>query len=458
MVNQRRSARRKYDRASTTDDGLDKNDEERPSSTISDEEDVDTIQIQILDSAQKKFKIPSINPKTCTVQQLKNIGCAIHGVSPPQQRLIYMGKLLNEDTSLLTSYGIKNDLCIIHLFPKPTVVIDRRGGGAEDTSLCAPASSNNDNDDSDTETAHIPQIVLDASEAERHSNVIILSSHEAFEILHRLRLCAFCLLVYSSMELLQDLTLWMGNSFADKGNGCNMFDDSCTEHKPDEPTDTTSPTLSYGEENGPPAWESWNYIQVLISMFSFYVAMLGIKVTTEHELRTARLFWNLLVLLALLWNGCYYWSTVRELQNDIAKRKANPSPDEEYEDDDAGPNIEPPDSMESNLEMESPYSLALYYTSFLLILWLVFLFWARQFKNLMEEAGAEAEERTRSLTNVTSLNSTGYGGAGLQTVDSDPSERGRGTTNESRVTEGASDSNRGGVYDLELQVEGRSIT
>merc|ERR1719491_280651 len=224
MVNQRRSARRKYDRASTTDDGLDKNDEERPSSTISDEEDVDTIQIQILDSAQKKFKVPSINPKTCTVQQLKDIGCAIHGVSPPQQRLIYMGKLLNDDTSLLSVYGIVKDLCIVHLFPKPTVVIDRSRGSAEDTSLCTPAPGDNGpNSDTGTETAHIPRIVLDASEAERHSNVIILSSHEAFEILHRVRLCAFCLLVYSPMEILQDLTLWMGNFLSDSGGTSEGF-------------------------------------------------------------------------------------------------------------------------------------------------------------------------------------------------------------------------------------------
>merc|ERR1719491_131092 len=379
MVNQRRSARRKYDRASTTDDGLDKNDEERPSSTISDEEDVDTIQIQILDSAQKKFKIPSINPKTCTVQQLKDIGCAIHGVSPPQQRLIYMGKLLNDDTSLLSVYGIVKDLCIVHLFPNPTVVIDRSRGSAEDTSLCTPAPGDNGpNSDTGTETAHIPRIVLDASEAERHSNVIILSSHEAFETLHRVRLCAFCLLVYSSMNLLQNLTLWMGKYFND-----NM--DGAAPHTPDEPTDTTSSEEDIS--NQMEVWESPDYIDALISMFSFYVAMLGIKVTTEHELKTARLFWNLLVLLAIVWNGFYYWNLVRQIKVQENRKK------EESDGDDNNNSTDIP-SFDTNSD-EEIYDTALWYMSFLIILWLVFLFWARQFKNLMEEAGIEAEERTR---------------------------------------------------------------
>jgi len=435
MVNQRRSARRKYDRASTKDNDPDNNDGEDLSSTIDDKEDADEIQIQILDSAQNKFTIPSINPKTCTVQQLKDIGCTIHGVSPPQQRLIYMGKLLKDDPSLLTSYGIKNDLCFIHLFPKPTVVIDRSGGGgAEDTSLCAPASSNDEND---TETAaHIPQIVLDASEAERHSNVIILSSHEAFETLHRVRLCAFCLLVYSSMELLQDLTLWMGKNFAD-----TMED--AESHHPDEPTDTTAT----GQAQSPMEWESSTYLDVLLSMFSFYVAMLGIKVTTEHELRTARLFWNLLVLLAIVWNAFYYWDMVNKIKEE---RERGESKDEN---DDAHNNsTDIPSDNPTNMDMDT----AFWYMCFFIMLWLVFLFWARQFKNLMEEAGIEAEERTRSLTNGTSLNAIGYGGADLAAVDSD------GAIDESRVTEGVGvglgDSNRGGGHDLELQVEGRSIT
>jgi len=454
-VNHRRSARRNYDRASTTDDKPGPNDDERISSPPppdGEDQDIDAIQLQILDSAQNKFTIPSITPTTCTVQQLKDIGCAIHGVSPPQQRLIYMGKLLNDETACLDHYGIERDMAIIHLFPKPTVVIDRSGGGGgEDTSLCSPSSNNNDNNN-DHETAHIPQIILDASEAERHSSVIILSSHEAFEILHRVRLCAFCLLVYSSMELLQDLTLWMGNSFNDSNrlSDCDDFGENCTEYiPPTEPTDTTIPS-----DQGIGVWESWKYIDVLISIFAFYVSMLGIKVTTEHERKTARLFWNLLVLLAVTWNGNYYRNLVREIEDDGVNKQSKTN--ENGTEDSNDPNGQ--DAVDPTTVGMSPYNLALWYMIFLLLLWFVFLFWARQFKNLMEEAGAEAEERTQSLTNVTTLNATGYGGADSVASESVNSEGGRATTGGSSVMNEGSDSNRGGVYDLELQVEGRTIT
>jgi len=449
MVNQRRSTRRKYDRASTTDDNPNLNDADRPSSSTTltlQTEDKDPITIQILDSAQNKFAIPSITPTTCTVQQLKDIGCAIHGVSPPQQRLIFMGKLLNEDTSCLSHYGIKRELSIIHLFPKPTVVIERSGGGdgGEDTSLCSPTS--NDNDANDNETAHIPQIILDASEAERHSSVIILSSHEAFEILHRVRLCAFCLLVYSSMELLQDLTLWMGKSLNNDNEYCDDDDnDGCPEYRPDEPTDTTAPSPNGNSDHL--QWKSWNYFDVLLSIFAFYVSMLGIKVTTEHERSTARLFWNLLVLLAVLWNGFYYWRAVQDIMDDRQKRKGSKEGGGDHSNDNGS------DASDPSLEETSPYNLALWYMSFLFLIWFVFLFWARQFKNMMEEAGAEAEERTRSLSNGTTLNATGYGGADSVGVESDASQ---GVQN--GVTDGVVDPNRGEAYDLELQLEGRSIT
>jgi len=443
MVNSRRSARRNYDRASTCDDDPDTNDEGRSSASTSlrlqtnadSAEDVDTIQIQILDSAQNKFTIPSVAPSTWTVQQLKDIGCDKHGVPPLQQRLIYMGKLLNEDTAFLSHYGIEKDLSIIHLFPKPNVVIDR-SGGRENTSLCS-ANNSNDNNANAHETAHIPQIILDASEAERHSSVIILSSHEAFEILHRVRLCAFCLLVYSSMELLQDLTLWMGKSFRDNDGlkDCDydaLADDNCMEYKPDEPTDTTAPS-PYGDD-GYGVWESWNYIDVLISLYAFYVAMLGIKVTTEHERKTARLFWILLLVLAVTWNGFYYWNLVREIKEERNKAKGGG-----FDNDDQNGQ----DSIDPTLGDMSPYNLALWYMSFLFLLWFVFLFWARQFKNLMEEAGAEADDRTRNLTSVTTLNEAGYGGA------NNPND----SVNSENLPDTAS-----GDFDLELQVEGRTIT
>ena len=70
------------------------------------------------------------------------------------------GELLNNDTAVLSHYGIKKDLSIVHLFPKLTVVIDRSSGGGEneDTSLCSNKNKN-DNNANNNESAHIPQIL-----------------------------------------------------------------------------------------------------------------------------------------------------------------------------------------------------------------------------------------------------------------------------------------------------------
>jgi len=447
MANQRRTARRKYNRASTTDE-----DDDRCQSNTDDGTDKkinetkkETIEITILDSAQNRFAISSIDPKATTVQQLKELGMDVHAVPPDQQRLIYMGKMLTTDKAgddgeplRLSDYGIDKEGCIVHLFPKPKVVIDRNNDGessGQESSLANQGTGQNGSNAAEDSTAHIPQIILDASEAQRHSNVIILSSHEAFETLHRVRLCSFCLLVYSSMELLQDLALWMGGTNQDDGaNGSleySLNDDNGI--PPDEPTDTTVTGPfnddAFGAANSdfvPQVWETIDYLDVVVSVCALWVAMLGIKVTTEHELVTARLFCRCLVVVAAVWNALNYWVTVRDIVKVREKLHADDQPSSENDDlddrwGDNGDNDER-DEM-------SPYRLALWYMSFLFFLWGIFLFWAYQFRKLMEEAAAEAEERTRSF-----LTDAGVGS----------NEVGR---NSDEV---------GG--DLELQVEGREIT
>ena len=75
---------------------------------------------------------------------------------------------------------------------------------------------------------------MDAAEAERRSQILILSSTEVFEAQHRVKLLSFLLLIILSMELLTLLTMMMGMP-ADAGYGYN--DDI----PPGDPTDTTPP-------------------------------------------------------------------------------------------------------------------------------------------------------------------------------------------------------------------------
>jgi len=258
----------------------------------------------------------------------------------------------------------------------------------------SPSATDQDGGSSYDSVAHIPEIIVDASKVERHSNVIILSSHEAFKILRRVRLCACCLLVYSSIELLQDLKLLMGALQSD--NDSDMYSYDFDDDIPlDDPTDITTPGISDDEFVGdmdtvPQESESIDFVDIALSVFALWVSLLGIRVTRKHELVTARLFCNVLIVLAVIWNVFHYLMTV----HDIKRLSARFSEEDEPSFDDFLPSNY---SSSEDSNDTGAYLLALWYMSFLLFLWVIFLFWAHQFRKLMEAAFAEAEEGTKSF-------------------------------------------------------------
>ena len=236
------------------------------------------IHVTLMDGAQTKFNI------TCdaqwTVSEFKEVSAYITKVPPRSQRLIHMGKLL-QDASTLGECGINEDGKIIHLFPKPNVVINSN----TNNNNCEEGQTNNSNNNnggtdgtSTTAGAHIPQIILDSEEASRRSQILILSSQEIFEAQHRVKLFSFLLMIISSMELLTLMTLYVGvpqegdypgygGAGADGGGGGS---DSLP---PGNPTDTP-PSSSYG--NNTPmemrTWQNSDYFDTLISAFGFYVS------------------------------------------------------------------------------------------------------------------------------------------------------------------------------------------
>lgn len=48
----------------------------------------------------------------CTVYNLKKLIEKEEGISPEQQKLVFMGKILNDNNALLTDLNIKNTYCI----------------------------------------------------------------------------------------------------------------------------------------------------------------------------------------------------------------------------------------------------------------------------------------------------------------------------------------------------------
>ncbi|KAL3757532.1 hypothetical protein ACHAWU_010164 [Discostella pseudostelligera] len=367
------------------------------------------IHVTLMDGAQTKFNI------TCdaqwTVSEFKEVSSYVTKVPPRSQRLIHMGKLL-QDSLTLGECGINEDGKIIHLFPKPNVVITN--------SNCEEGQSNNNNSDSDgsaqntaadnTTGAHIPQIILDSEEASRRSQILILSSQEIFEAQHRVKLFSFLLMIISSMELLTLMTLYVGvpqegdyPGYGPGGGGPGGSDSL----PPGNPTDTP-PSSSYG--NAPMemrTWQNSDYFDTLISAFGFYVSLLGIQATTENTNQLAKRYLSCLVLAAVGSNCYYYYLNVLAQERHAQDRNL---PIDKYQ---------------------------LYTTSFVGILlpltvWMLCILRAYQFQALIREAEIEAEERTRA---------------------SYPGEEGTSNNNDNGNNSETSRTLQYGSEDLELTVE-----
>eukprot|EP00957_Ditylum_brightwellii_P150464 11457477-Ditylum_brightwellii.AAC.1 len=178
------------------------------------------INIIVLDSAQTKFTIPC--DATWTIAEFKKVSSTVHKIAPKSQRLIFMGKLLSDDSKTLKDYGVEEDGKIVHLFPKPNIVMVPSTSDAEGE--CGGNSTGVGRSNSST-GAHVPQIILDAEEANRQTQIRILSSHEIFEAQNRVKLLSFILLIWCSMELLTLFTIFLGVPADEPIGGAGIDDD-----------------------------------------------------------------------------------------------------------------------------------------------------------------------------------------------------------------------------------------
>ena len=332
------------------------------------------INVVVMDSAQSKFNIKC--DKNWKVREFKEASASSTKVAPQSQRLIHMGKLLS-DESTLEECGIKESDKIIHLFPKPNVVITNEGGTGQGND----ETNDEDNGEGTTEGgAHIPQIILDAEEASRRSQILILSSQEIFEAQHRVKIFSFLLMIISSMELLTLMTLFVGMSAEDPtgygGGGSGP--------PPGNPTDVP-PSGSNNSMGGQMrTWQNSDYFDAVISAFGFYVSLLGIKATTENTLQLAKRYFLCLCVAGVSFNAYYFY------MNAQAEKKH---------------------AQERNQQIATS---DLYTTAFVGILlpmtvWLLCIIRAYQFQHLIREAELEAEERTRGLEGEGTTNDSGSG-------------------------------------------------
>ena len=360
------------------------------------------INVNLLDGATKKFSI------TCdpawTVKEFKSANCLVTKVAPASQRLIHMGKLLQDDATL-DECGINQSEKVIHLFPRPNVVIT---DNTDDNDHQSNANNDGNEDTSGAEGgAHVPQIVLDAEEASRRSQILILSSTEIFEAQHRVKIFSFLLMIISSMELLTLMTLFVGgqaedNPYANHG-----------ETPPGNPTDEPTPSSQIQIRT----WQNSDYADTVISAFGFYVSLLGIRATTENTLQLAKQYF-LCIIVAAIANNCYYYY-INIQQEEKAAHQNNRTIDEQQ------------------LKADAFVGILLPMT-----VWALCVIRAYQFQSLIQEAEQEAEERTRDM---------------MPNIDGDGVEGG-GTTGQSSLPYGSgetvnSQSSPSEYNDLELRVE-----
>ena len=424
------------------------------------EDDGTSITITILETAHSKFYVRA--DPSWTVARFKKAGATRHGVAASGQRLIYMGRLLDDMTTLeecgLGSTGDVEESKIVHLFPKPNVVVrseDEHGdvsqalsaGGREGgDSSTATASNPSTGNPAGSSGAHVPQIYLDANEAS--SPVLILSSQEIFEAMHRVKLLSFLLLIMSSMELLTLFSIMMGGvPDTDAANGYSSYSGGGYEDiPPGDPTDTGPPQPSYDGQQVPMrTWRNSDYADLVVSCLGLYVSTLGIKATTESTVFLARQYFYGLVLAGLAWNGYQYYLNVQVYKEaeEAAEQAADDADDGGGGGGGLGPNEAP--------DYGSPYSAALGTLMIPLGVWFMCWFRAWEFQTLMQAAEEEAQERSRMLTGGQNSDRDEEEGTSGSEDDDESDERGRRRNNEEAphvVDE----------TEFSVQIEGRTIT
>lgn len=390
------------------------------------------INVTILDPAQKKFSL-SASTKWTTLT-LKQEGTKIHCVQPNQQRLICMGKLL-QDGMTLEEQGVNKDGVVVHLFPKPNVYV------SDSNSLGSGNNNGNGNVNSGVEMsnvreegggggAHIPQIILNSEEVSRRSQIVILSSQEAYEAMHRVRLLSFLLLAYCTLQILRDVTIYMAPPGAYQ-NYNNDGDDNMYVIPPGDPTDTTSNSMG-SDEDQLPEWQNRYYAEFTISVLGVYVALLGMKATTDQVGSIAKRFLILLGILGVCWTGYVFYCHV--IFNFALEKALSEGGDEDGSSGGRG--------SSDGLDRRTALKVSLLETILPLFIWVMFYVRALQFYLLVREAEEEAAERAVTLLPMRSNDSGGNSVSTGSNVD----ERGRNNLNGQQE------------HDLELQVEGHTIT
>jgi len=426
--------RRQYQTVNTNgDEDLEKDDdtvEEDMDGSDDDDDDDDAggdeVTLVILDPAQKKFPVKAFTH--WTIAKFKAKGQKVHKVPPASQRLIYRGQLL-QDHKTLEAAGLVHNEMIVHLFPKPRVVIQQQQANGTNAGACATNGGDNNNSDNNNDSpggAHIPQIVLNPDEANNRASILVLGSPDFLEAQNNVKLFAFLLMVISSIELFNLILILMGvppdnntNASRNDGHGNNPYASTSNDdvfHFGGYNRTDQDP-YGYNNNNNDPyahadpyeqaqiqaemsQWHPRNNVDMAISALGVYVAMLGIRATNETTLLLARQYLVGTVIVGISWMLFNYWFTVHvdeefdQLRRDERHNHTFP-PGTGLTNGTAPPNIYDDDVIPYKSDF-AYYQQNLSLMMIPAMVWILCCVRAWQFQALLEDAEREAEERIRN--------------------------------------------------------------
>jgi Ubiquitin family len=358
------------------------------------------LEVIILDFTHARFTVELPDgPSISTVRDLKVAGSRHHSVVPQQQRLIFQGRLLSDDTATLQDCGIHHG-SIVHLFPKPRVVVVNSN---------TPNTNNNTSSTDEPTTAsaaaaegRVPTILVDEAEHARRGQILVLGSADYLEAVNNVKLFSFMLLIISTIELLNLIAVALG-----EGDPSSMSNDVIPymEHDDFFPNDDdTAMNGNNNNSNGAAAntsgnststtaylnpyqtWSSLSWIDLVVSVLGIYVALLGIRASNENALAVARLY---LVGTAITGMGWLVYNFIINFEIDEIEREKQEQPS-------GGRDPHPSMPMNSNNSDDSVFNQAIQAMVLPAVVWGLCIFRAWQFQHLLAEAEQEAMDRVQS--------------------------------------------------------------
>jgi len=357
----------------------------------------------ILDSAQNKFPIPC--DKNWTVGKFKRRSAKIHKVAPAQQRLIFRGKMLTVDDQTLAENKLDTDDLIVHLFPKPRVVVTAKGTAGKkdpnDAGRNRPDGADEDGDtgivDEDHHGAHIPSIVIDEEEQERRGQILVLGSVEIAESQNNVKLLSVLLVMICSMRLLALASIALGAVEDPEYENGGMNPDAIHNHTGEVPNNGIY-DADFTDDNFDPNyhirnWQTQDYFDLLVSGIGFYVGTLGLKATQENTSKLATAYAIGTIIAGIGWNLWNVWDYYKFFEVNT-HGKLEPSHNS------SGPDYQ---DGGSDAELTRDDYITVAFFTILMPLFVWFLCWVRafEFRRLIREAEEEAAERIRGEYSIT---------------------------------------------------------